>query len=124
MKQLLNRSSFAAVISTAVISFTTFYLDDGSVVRNAIQMAAPLTSQGIVVLAIWLFFFVGFDTIEGMRERQIKAKLRADLEYEVGILDASIKSGNLSPQDEAKKREEYSAKITELTNIKVKIPRN
>lgn len=119
MSSHLNRSSIASLISTIIITFATYYeLPDG--IANLIKMTAPLVSYIIIVIGVWVFLKSDFDTIEGMQESKARTKQRKQIEENIDALCAAIESGLLTPEDEAKKKAELSAKYSELTNITAK----
>lgn len=118
MKNLLNRSSFASVISTAIIALCT-QINPPIPGKDIIQMATPIGSQIVVVFCIWLFLQSGFDTIEGLREKKAKKKLRDDIQKDIDAIESAIRSGLLHQEDENEKRKELSKKYSDLTNTSV-----
>lgn len=118
-KQLLNKSSIASVLSTAIIAaLTQMEMPDG--IRDTLQMATPIASHIVIVFLIWCFLQTRFDTIEGTRERKLREKLRKEIKEDIHELKAALDSGHLTEEAQLEKRNELSGKYKELTNIKVK----
>ncbi|MBJ7539859.1 hypothetical protein [Marinomonas transparens] len=123
MNKYLNKSTVATTLSTLVIAGVT-YIDEENLtapVRDAIRMFTPILSHVIIVVAMWIFIKSGFDTIEGMRETKIREKRRKEIQQDIHILSQAIKSNLLTDKDKISKQAELSAKLTELTNMKVKV---
>lgn len=110
------------MLSALIIAVVTYF--DGGVLspakKDTIKMLAPFLSYVITLFAIWLFVKNGFDTIEGMKEANLRNKFRKELQDDIHILTQAIQSNLLTEQDRVEKQKELAEKISELTNTKPK----
>lgn len=123
MSKYVNKGSVATTLSTLIIAGITF-VNNGTLeqpARDAIRIVAPILSHGLIFVGAWLFMYKGFESIEDMRATKAREKMRKELQQDINILTQAIQSNLLTPTAKAKKQEELSDKLSELTSIKIKV---